>query len=418
MMPDAWRPAAHEELAYKKGDEDMKRTKVALAAALTGGLMISAVLPALAEENSGATLVDLFYTYSKDNLIVEYYDSNYLTEDGRLQQKSYNGFLALSQTDLDWDGTEELLAIRLKPETDEAGDTVNTLVAEVYQRKDNTLQRNAQYTLAEGILDCDEAQIDVFAVNGQSGQFICCEARDTASLLADGVSWSMRAAGHDGADFYEAADVSLSGSAFSEEDTAQARAAVNAVGLYPETVIWTSVAEQYDLGLLCTVRRYLTSDYENLQTAISAGQAQQYGETCFKNYMNPERENKFTKEFAAELTEGGAQAETASADGLHYSFAGDYVIPDSDSRYITEEDLNGLSAEEILLARNEIYAKHGRIFNNAALDEYFRSKSWYEPAVAGSDFTDEYAASVFNTYEIANISAMVNYEKAHGLNGY
>ncbi len=408
----------HGGLAYNKGDKNMKRTKVILAAVLAGSLMISAAFPAAAEENTEATLVDLFYTYSKDNLIVEYYDSNYLTEEGRLQQKSYNGFLALSQTDLDWDGTEELLAIRLKPDTDEAGNTVNTLVAEIYQRKDNTLQRGTQYTLAENILAYDAARIDVFAVNGQSGQFICCEALDSASLLADGVTWSMRAAGYDGTSLYEVSDVSMSGSDFSEEDIAKARGAVNAVGLYPETVIRSSVADQYDLGLLCTIRRYLISDYENVQAAVSAGQAQQYGETWFKNYMNPNRENKFNKEFAVELTESTVQTGTDSADNVHYSFDGDYIIADSDSRYITEEELGRLSADEILLARNEIYAKHGRIFNDAALNEYFRSRSWYQPSVAGSDFTDEYAASVFNAYEITNISTLVTYEKAHGLNGY
>ncbi|WP_296838267.1 YARHG domain-containing protein [Marvinbryantia sp.] len=396
----------------------MKRTKAILAAALAGSMAISAAFPAMAQEDGGATLVDLFYTYSKDNMIVEYYDSNYLTESGKLQKKSYDGFLALSQTDLDWDGTEELLAIRLKPAADENGDTINTLIAEVYQRKDNTLQRSAQYTLAEDILAYDGAQIDVFAVDGESGQFLCCEARDSATLLADGVTWSMRAAGYDGESFYEVSNVSMAGSAFSAEDTEAARTAMNAVGLYPQDLIWASAAEQCGLGLICTVRRYHTSEYENIRAALDAGQAQQYGETWFKNYMNPDRENKFAKEFAVKLTESAGQAQTAQTDGVHYSFDGDYVIPDSDSRYITEEDLSSLSADEILLARNEIYAKHGRIFNNAALDEYFRSKSWYQPTVAGSDFTDSYAASVFNDCEIANISTMVKYEKAHGLNGY
>lgn len=396
----------------------MKRTKAFLAAAVAGSLMASAAFPAMAEETSEPTLVDLFYTYSKDNMIVEYYDSNYLTEAGQLQQKSYDGFLALSQTDLDWDGTEELLTIRLKPETDDSGDTVNTLVAEVYQRKDNTLQRGTQYTLAEDILAYDSAQIDVFAVNGDSGQFICCEARDSASLLADGVSWSMRAAGYDGTSFYEVSNVSVRGSAFDDEDTAKASAAFNAVGLYPQDVIWVSVGEQYNLGLLCTIRRFQTSEYETIQAAIGAKEAVQYGETMFLNYMNPYRENKFSKEFAVELAEVAPQAQSSSSGNVHYVFEGDYVIANSDSRYITEEDLNKLSAEMILLARNEIYARHGRIFNNVALDEYFRSKSWYQPSVAGSDFTDSYAASVFNDCEIANISTMVNYEKAHGLNGY
>jgi len=51
----------------------MKRTKAILAAALAGSMAISAAFPAMAQEDGGATLVDLFYTYSKDNMIVEYY---------------------------------------------------------------------------------------------------------------------------------------------------------------------------------------------------------------------------------------------------------------------------------------------------------------------------------------------------------
>lgn len=94
----------------------------------------------------------------------------------------------------------------------------------------------------------------------------------------------------------------------------------------------------------------------------------------------------------------------------------DYIIPDSDSRYITDEDLTGLSDYEILLARNEIYARHGRIFVNEDLNSYFRSKSWYQPAVSGEDFTEEYAASVFNEYERANIDTIVKYEQAHNIN--
>ena len=52
-----------------------------------------------------------------------------------------------------------------------------------------------------------------------------------------------------------------------------------------------------------------------------------------------------------------------------------YVLPDSNSRYLSYADLEGLSAEQLRIARNEIYARHGRMFNSKELRDYFNSKS-------------------------------------------
>ena len=46
-----------------------------------------------------------------------------------------------------------------------------------------------------------------------------------------------------------------------------------------------------------------------------------------------------------------------------YAAEGEYILPDSDSRAYTYEELSGLSAQEIRLAKNELYARHGWIFN-------------------------------------------------------
>lgn len=398
----------------------MKRTKAIITLALLGALFTgTAARAAQVEERS---LVDLFYTYTNDNVIVSYDDDNYLLSSQELQYKTYDGFLALSQTDLDWDGTEELLAIRLRPQEDEDGTVRNSVVAEVYLRQENTLRRSAQYTLAEGILEHSKSDVDVFAVNTQSGQLICCEARDEEALIADGVRWELRAAGFEEGAFYEVADQKLQGSDFTQEDVNGAYNAILGLGLDVGNPVWQMIGEQTEsLGILCSIdRRIIDMDGASAYLEGGGTDGYLYGQTAFRNLVNVTRENKLPKEFAAicETPTTAVQTQTAPADGSGYSFAGDFVIPDSDSRYITEEELNGLSAQEIFLARNEIYARHGRIFNEAALDAYFRSKSWYAPSVSGNEFTDEYAAGVFNDYEIQNISTMVTYEKNHGLNGY
>ncbi|WP_257143997.1 YARHG domain-containing protein [Bacillus sp. AFS002410] len=56
-----------------------------------------------------------------------------------------------------------------------------------------------------------------------------------------------------------------------------------------------------------------------------------------------------------------------------------YIIPDSNLRKLTNEDLSKLTSSELRLARNEIYARHGFVFQSSDLTIYFTSKSWYSP---------------------------------------
>ena len=46
---------------------------------------------------------------------------------------------------------------------------------------------------------------------------------------------------------------------------------------------------------------------------------------------------------------------------------GDYILPDSNSRYLTESDIQYLSIREINYAKNEIYARHGRRFQSPGI---------------------------------------------------
>lgn len=85
-----------------------------------------------------------------------------------------------------------------------------------------------------------------------------------------------------------------------------------------------------------------------------------------------------------------------------YAAENEYVLPDSDSRAYTYDELSSLSNDELRLAINEIYARHGRIFDAADLQNYFNSKSWYNGTVSADDFSE----SVFNTYEKSNVDLL------------
>jgi hypothetical protein len=49
------------------------------------------------------------------------------------------------------------------------------------------------------------------------------------------------------------------------------------------------------------------------------------------------------------------------------------------SRKLTYNDIQGLSASELRIMRNEIYARHGYIFQDDMLRNYFSQKEWYAP---------------------------------------
>ena len=57
----------------------------------------------------------------------------------------------------------------------------------------------------------------------------------------------------------------------------------------------------------------------------------------------------------------------------------DHILPASDKRVMSEEDIANLTKSQLRLARNEIYARHGYIFKSQDLQKYFSSKSWYHP---------------------------------------
>ena len=90
----------------------------------------------------------------------------------------------------------------------------------------------------------------------------------------------------------------------------------------------------------------------------------------------------------------------------------DYIL-DSNLRYLGSEDLEDLSREALVLARNEIFARHGYIFLADDLMEYFYTKDWYVPRYLPSEFS----YSLFSETELANISLLNLYDQLYSYSG-
>ncbi len=83
-----------------------------------------------------------------------------------------------------------------------------------------------------------------------------------------------------------------------------------------------------------------------------------------------------------------------------------YVEPlfATDTQRYTEEDFADVPPLIIHLAKNEIYARHGYLFSNEDLYNYFMGQLWYRPSIMKEEFDD----SVFNECEIENIKLLAN----------
>ncbi len=66
-------------------------------------------------------------------------------------------------------------------------------------------------------------------------------------------------------------------------------------------------------------------------------------------------------------------------DDENYSGDNSYIVPDSDTRRLTQSELEGFSSDTLALIRNEIYARHGYVFQKQKYRDYFGSKLWYYP---------------------------------------
>lgn len=109
--------------------------------------------------------------------------------------------------------------------------------------------------------------------------------------------------------------------------------------------------------------------------------------------------NDYAQQDTADTTavEPASTADISSAD---------YIFP-SDRQYITESDMAGWDQKTALLARNEIFARHGYVFQTQEIQNYFAAKSWYTPnsSYDGSDLSD---------VEKANVDTISAYEQKMG----
>jgi len=98
----------------------------------------------------------------------------------------------------------------------------------------------------------------------------------------------------------------------------------------------------------------------------------------------------------------------------------DYIISDSNTREISKSELINFTPWQLKVARNEIYARHGRPFVHKDLQCYFATKSWYSEDpnynVSSISYVENKNIATIQAYEQETNSPLANYDSGCNTN--
>ena len=120
---------------------------------------------------------------------------------------------------------------------------------------------------------------------------------------------------------------------------------------------------------------------------------------------NDSAENNTEPDSGGASNEDEAISENNSSDG---ALGEDYLLPSS-TKELTLDDITGMSAKDLRLAINEMYARHGYYFGPGANQRYFDEKPWYNPDMSIKSPND--IVENFTEIENKNLSFLATQER-------
>lgn len=348
------------------------------------------------------------------------------------------GVISATILDFDLDGEEEMMVCYTEPSADMSGE-YEIMLAMYEAAEGNAVLADkvplVAYQEWNGAFRLSGNQwmdifLDVNAVRANGRCYIMFEERQIARAFADGQDnnyWLMvyedgkwNYAGSFTQDAIGSAGFSYTGYEFENG------ALVSSQVYYDEQSMWEGTSALYEdfsvaiteffgkfgIRLISDVDLYgsdvipMLAD-DNDKTAIfaftnrlsaTAGQPMAYQCSAILNVDS----GSAVFDEAASVPDSDFSGSMPSSSDTVLSGESDYLLPDISSRYLTEEEVSRLSKEDLRLARNEVYARYGRLFNSPDLQDYFNSKSWYHGQIPADQFDE----SVLNDYERQNLDAI------------
>lgn len=296
------------------------------------------------------------------------------TEDGMWQRSSLDdspfqteGNLDFVIRDFDGDGSEELLTYDMEKRDGDWAVTVS-----IYEQKDGQVQKADTKTLLEKAFSfCDSGDVRFFL---KDDKYICMDSGLSCFVIADGMQYAVKAYSYNGEKLVEMANEELQGSDFYEVGHSMTEYVdqLNTMGFSK------TAAAVYDRDVLrvCAADSGITFLSKIL---------------LHHSYLEEDKTWAYDPYAYMEFVEG-EEAEDA------------YVLPESNEKELSADELRDLGEDRLRIARNEIYARYGRSFQDEALAQYFQKKAWY----CQSETIDD---TVLSETELANRDLILQAEQ-------
>lgn len=184
-----------------------------------------------------------------------------------------------------------------------------------------------------------------------------------------------------------------------------------------EYIIYTQEAfpksGEYSLELIPTGEEMHLTDSKGFEsdvptyTIVSDADREEYSkiEKLKDDYDSLYYDREIFKENIVVLCNDFSDKQVDSEDDA-FDDRSEYICYTSDMEKLSVKDVKKLSKADRRLAKNEIYARYGRKFNDESLQKYFNGKSWYDGYIEPEDFDE----SVFSKVEKYNIKLLAKYE--------
>ena len=159
-----------------------------------------------------------------------------------------------------------------------------------------------------------------------------------------------------------------------------------------KTNVWVSVAVIIGILLVAIIVLTVFMVVTGRSAGNTGSSSSKYHADSTQSDVKPQDSDDYIQDVSldefsiGESSDDSSASDNAEAAEVAMEDSNGYILPDSDSRKLKKSDLAGMTAQQLSYAKNEIYARHGRVFKSSELQDYFNEKDWYEE---NDDFKDE-----------------------------
>ncbi|MGN0157781.1 MAG: YARHG domain-containing protein [Brotaphodocola sp.] len=329
------------------------------------------------------------------------YNPDYWYADAQTAPLSDN-LICADRFDLDQDGLDEFLVFRMEG-SQENGSGHNSLFLDVYGMSNQEWMKKGSIQFSECFEHYNEEEYLIGLKTVGQNVWIYVYDNQSVWSWADGENPQIRLYQYDGTYLKEHYQVSCSGSDGSWWEEWEQE--LHAYGFKIPVSFSRNprlIGETDFEVLLYGISTTIVNKNEMYRNLSSEQDSQQYMLDHAVMYGNVSGQKN---QIAHLLDE--KQKSLSDNTVVWESSSDDQIIPDSSQRYLTKAELFRFTSEELRLARNEIYARHGRKFQSEDLQAYFNSKSWYHATIEANQFSEDN----LNSYEKENVKLIKSMEE-------